>query len=157
MSWELNRPLFRRLVQLYFLGFAFAVPVLVFEVLDPRWSFFTDEFDALVTERFGKPDPVLEEATFWVGVASLAWHLVSAVGLFWYKRWARLGFWMSILPFWAIMLLPGYSTPTYSSPWLDTLTAALESVFGAIFLLSYSRDHGGAWFGSPAQQLSETN
>jgi hypothetical protein len=156
MTWELNRSLFRRLVQLYIFVLLACVLVTVAQLFDSQMVGFSADFDALVAKRFGEPDPVLEDAGMVVLLAVVLWHLVATGGLLRFKNWARWGFWVSAVLMWILTFVPPLR-PMYGWPLGSLLSAAFEGLFATIVLLSYSRDHGGTWFGAAPQQLSETN
>jgi len=158
MSIELNQATFRRLVQLYLLSVAFTFVAFGYEWLSPKWSSFDSEFVALSERHFGTLDgseaTLIALGVYVIGL--LMWGVASTVGLLWFKRWARFGFWASAIAFLPLVYIPGFY-PYYSAP-LSDLSAMIGSVlFGAILLLAYSRDYGAIWFAKRAQTKEESN
>ena len=156
MRFELDQQMFKRLVQLYLLTFLASIGTVVYEVLDPTWSAFHDGFDILVDAHFGPAPEPLQTASLVLALAALVWHMGSAIGLLWFKRWARLGYWASLLPILALEILPLVSRPTVASPWSGWMGEFGAALFGAIVLLAYSSSHGRLWFMTPLDKLKET-
>jgi hypothetical protein len=116
-------------------------------VAGPRFG-FSEAFDQLVVAHFGPsvftgvPDTILA-----VGLcAVLGWMLASTVGLFWFKRWARLGFWLAPLLATVLLMVLEGSRPDFSTPLADVLLTVHSATFGMIILLSYAKDYGADWF-----------
>jgi hypothetical protein len=147
VSIELSRATFRRLVQLYLLSIALVFGAVIFEWLSPKWSAFDSEFVALSEKHFGTLNfgqGVLIALGVYV-LALLAWGIASTVGLLWFKRWARFGFWASAAAFVPVIYVPGFY-PYYSAPLSDLAGMIGSALFGAILILAYSRDYGASWF-----------
>ena len=156
MQVELDRRTFERLVKLYLLTMPAAIALIVFELLSPHWTAFSDEYDLLVESHFSLPAEPWQSAGLAIGVAAGVWHVASAFGLLWYKRWARSGFWASLLAgILASFLLLGLA-PAYRGVWSDLLIFVGSMLMGSILLLAYSRTHGGDWFMKPLDRLKET-
>lgn len=151
MSIELNKLTFRRLVQIYLVLFLVSIPLTVWQVLSPTYEAFDLEFQALVARYYGHTGYSDGEMVA-AGVLLLI-HLASVVGMLWFKPWARLLFWSSIMFLLAFDVIVG--TPV---EWLDrwgswgqVLGSAL---FGAIILLAYSRGHGEVWFRADEKEVT---
>jgi hypothetical protein len=147
MHVELNRTTFVRLVQLYVLTLALEVGAAIYESFGPNWSAFSSDFDALAEQHFSAPsEPILISLAVFYAFP-LLWGLASIVGLLWFKKWARFGFWASVVLFMPTMFIAGMY-PYFVSPWTDLARILSGALFGAILLLAYSRDHGAIWFNS---------
>jgi len=158
MSIELNQSTFRRLVQLYLLSVALTFVAFGYEWFSPKWSAFDSEFIALSEKHFGTLNAeigtLIAIGVYLIGL--IAWGIVSTVGLLWFKRWARFGFWASAIACLPVIYIPGFY-PYYSAP-LSDLGAMISSVlFGAILLLAYSRDYGADWFAGRSQTKEQAN
>ncbi|TRW16955.1 hypothetical protein [Glacieibacterium frigidum] len=145
MTVELNRALFQRFVQLYLVVFGLGLASATYEAFfSPEWKVFDDAFFDLVAEHFGWEDA---SAAYLIPGGALALvHVVSAIGLLWTKRWARMGFATSVVAWIAFDALFGppaayFTGPTYA---LETLSAVAS---GAMILVSYARGAGAVWFG----------
>ena len=149
MAIELNQRLFRRLVQLELLVLALFVAILAFEmIIDPKWVAFDTEFHLLVDRHFGE----VKQSDGWViaqmvaMIMVVAWFFASTIGLFWFRRWARFGFWAAgVVAMMIIFLIDGYR-PNYGSSLYDVFALLDGMLLGAILILAYSRDHGARWF-----------
>lgn len=142
---ELDQKAFRRLVQLYLGVELVGFGVIGVELFTPKLWAFSDDFDRLVQEYFGATNDAAMFTALAFGVVSLTTGIASTVGLLWFKRWARTGFWLSILIALPLLLVPGFWL-TYSTVWSDVLGFIASALFGAILLLSYSSNHGQIWF-----------
>ena len=156
MRLELDRPTFKRLVQFYLLTFAAVVGALAWEAFSPGLRTFAEAYDRLVDAHFGTPAPEWDIAAGVLGMIALLWHLASAFGLLWYKRWARFGFWASLVLILLVEFFPLVSRPGFQTFWTGWFTTVNASLFGAILLIAYSSDHGRLWFMKPLEKLKET-
>lgn len=145
----LSRANFIRLAWLNILCMVLAIPVVVYELLDPRWIKFSSEFDTLSARTFGTSFDTNSIATMVVtGIVLLVAVIMlvaSAFGILWFQRWARLGLWLGMLIFLPLMAVPGFY-PTYTNVWWDLLALIGGPITGAILLMAYSPEHGGVWF-----------
>jgi hypothetical protein len=136
MELKLDKPAYRRLVQLYLVSFLLLIGAAVYSVVDPVLSSFDADFQELVGKHFRHA--AASDVMAAVGGMFLVTHLGATIGLLWFKAWARLLFWSSFLITYAITVI--FEPPVYySTSWL----------FGAIIILSYSKDHGVIWFSKP--------
>lgn len=157
MSITPDRALFRRLVRLYLLLSAVAIAATVYEAAAPGWREFSDEFDLLVQRRFGSVSDVLVIGSGAAMLLCLVFHVVAAIGLLKFRRWARLGFWASIIVTLPVLWVPGLGVPFYSGAVTWTAQAAGSMLFGAILVLAYAEGLGAIWFatGAPAQAIED--
>ena len=143
MRIELSQASFRRCVQLYLAGSLLAMALCVWQVLDPRLTAFDFEFRELLRRHFGWSD-YSNQALAAAGIFCVA-HLTATIGLLWFRRWARLLFWSSVLL--SIALVTALGPPV---EWYDRWTMALEVVFcglfGIIVFSSYASGFGEDWF-----------
>lgn len=154
MAIELNRALFKRLVWLYLASIAaFALSVL-FMIFDATFAALELEVGALIARSYGSLDdlstPVLVTIAVGLGVL-LLWSLASTIGLLFFKRWARLGFWASLLPAVPLFLLVGVY-PALTSGAHELTLIISSGLFGAILLISYASGLGDVWFGRSESQ-----
>ena len=157
MTFELDRAMFKRLVWLNIVASISVVVAIVPQYLVGRWADFNLAFDALVEERFG-PLPLagtVEIVALLLMAAAVTWSLASTIGLLWFKRWARVGFWLS--PIICVVLLAIYDgfRPTFRSSLDDGLAAAANAVFGAVVFLSYAKGLGAEWFKASEPALKD--
>lgn len=156
MQIELSRTTFRRLVQLHI---AMAVLSLVSYArlyLMPSWIDFSADFEGLIAEHFARQEPPEWQAVV-AGVVFLVvgiWSIASLVGLLWFKRWARLGSWLSLIIFFVLGMLLG-GKPSFSTLADDALLIFSSGLFGAIVLLSYAKGLGSEWFARSALKTEE--
>jgi hypothetical protein len=151
---ELNRALFRRLVWLYLASVvAFALSV-VFMAFDSKFSVLEREVDGLIARSYGAIDDLSMPVLIAMGVGLvliLIYWLASTIGLLFFKRWARFGFWASLLPtapmFLVVNVYPALTTGAHE------LTLFISSgLFGAILLMAYASGAGDDWFGHSERQ-----
>ena len=148
---ELNKATFKRLVWLYILSAVFGVGVYIFEYLDPTYSAFVEEFDALVTKYDGSVDDISISYLVLLGViisVDLIWAVASVVGIMKFKRWGRFGFWASFVLFLPLMAVPSFY-PAVTSAMNEFLMIVSTSLFGAILILAYADGYGNDWFNPP--------
>ena len=146
MQLNLDQPTFKRLVQLYLATVMVAYGLQVWDAFDPTQQAFSEAFERLVETRFGQSGQDWQARAYYYGLLGMVWHLASAIGLFWYKRWARFGFWASLL---LVLLLESIAfsfRPIFQMGWAGLFTSAITALFGAIVLIAYSSDHGHIWF-----------
>ena len=156
MQIKLNRTAFRRLVQMYMLSTAVCIALAARFLIVPRWAAFEEEFRLLAETHFGGPPPDwLMWLSLAVGALSIEWIVVSIAGLFWFKRWARLGTWASIPGCFIAMLVMIGETPEYTTLIDDLFTMTNSALLGAIVLLSYAKGYGAEWFALPAIAAEE--
>ena len=143
MSIEWNRTSYSKLLQLYVLTFILSVLACAYEVV--AWSDFATEFDKLTITYFGEPTDAEWVVAGTIALPALVAHMCSIVGLFRYRSWARILFWISLI----VLLLPA-ALPGLSVSYTGFATMILEAIgsalFGMIVMISYSKDHGGVWF-----------
>ncbi len=151
MQFELNKNMFRRLVKLIFVVLAACLAAVAYELSSPKWTTFSDDFDALATKHFGTATDAVLIVAGGVGLVSVVWSIASLIGLLSFRRWARWGSWASLLLFVPLTFIPGFY-PYYTTPLYDFLAILSSALFGAVMLLAYSRDHGAIWF---ERQISE--
>jgi hypothetical protein len=153
MVLELNRATFHRLVQLHLIMLPLAIGAGLAELLNPQWLAFADEFDALAERHFGT-GVFSERAPFWplaLLLAPVIWNFAAAIGLLWYKRWARFGSWASVVVLGlATLMFDGYR-PDYMLPLTNWLQALDGMLFGALLLMAYADGYGSEWFGRSAR------
>ena len=148
MILEPDRATFRRLIWLHIAASIAAVVAIGVPFFLPRWAAFDSAFEQLADQSFGVE---ATSASFLVVigavlVAAVVWAVVSVIGLFSFKRWARFGFWASnlistVLIFPIMGLRPFWGVVTEDVPAL-----LAGATFGAIVLLSYLRGAGAVWF-----------
>ena len=148
---ELNRATFRRLVQLYIVTLLLSSVPAIWQLFDPFWKSFDERFEQLVLSQFGQqahPDWLMWTA----GISFVlvgTWSVASMVGLLWFKRWARLGFWASAIPLLALASVTLGFRPYFATMLDDIFGIVGEALFGAIVLLSYAEGLGAEWFAPP--------
>lgn len=154
--WTLDRDLFRYLVGVYALVLILDGTCIAYEMFAPGWREFSSASDLLIDEHFGTPDDTQLIVGFCFFVVALAWHLAALVGLRKFNRWARLGFWASVVAATVAVYGAGGFVPYFAGPLSSTVTEIGTGLFAVILLLSYSREHGAVWFRKPLETLKET-
>lgn len=155
MEWKLDQRLFRRLVGLYSASFVLVIAYGLFESFGPASRSFSDEFDLLVARHYGVQDETRLLVGLPLALVGLVWHIAAILGLFRFRRWARLSFWMSMaFTILAICLTDGMR-PAFGSP-IGTLASEVSTgLFAVVLLLLYSTEHGAVWFRTPLETLKE--
>ena len=151
MTIEWNRASYIRLLQLYVLSLVLTVLSAAYELF--AWSDFSTEFDKLTDTYFGEPSDAQWIAVSIITVPAMVAHICSIVGLFSYRSWARLLFWVSLIALLLPSATPGLSV-TYSGFAIMILETIGSALFGVIVMISYSKDHGGVWF-TPGRNNAE--
>lgn len=148
MRIELSEASFRRCVQLYLAGSLLTIALCFWQVLDPRLTAFDFEFRELLRRYFGWSE--YSNQALGAGLIFTAAHLAATIGLLWFKRWARVLFWSSVLL--TVALVTALGPPV---DWSDRWTMAFEVVFwglfGIIVFSSYASGFGEDWFNRGAK------
>ena len=154
MQLHLDQARFKRLVQLYLLAILAVYGVQVLDAFDPGQQAFHEAFERLVERRFAQIGQDWRARAYYYGLAGMVWHLTSAIGLLWYKRWARVGFWVSMV---LVVLLESMATslrPAFQMGWAGLLASAMMALFGAIVAIAYLSDYGHIWFCKDKKEAS---
>ncbi|QNA84579.1 hypothetical protein G4G27_11700 [Sphingomonas sp. So64.6b] len=142
---ELTKTGFKRLVWLSILLTLPMVSLAIWEVVDPAWSEFDDQFEALRDRSFQSLLP----AHIWMtgGGLLLSAQLVASFALLGFRGWSKPLFTISTIGL-IIFDLVADAGPSYMSGAGYALSALDNAVAGTILLLLYSADHGAEWFKS---------
>lgn len=146
MAIELDRRLFKRLVWLNIICAVLGISATVVEemIIFPD---FEAAFDELLATQFSERPDLPDFSWQDVVVALMAcWALASSIGLLWFQRWARFGFWASSLAIYPAMFALYPYEPAYMMPSYEVTIFVSAALFGAIALLSYAKGCGSVWF-----------
>ncbi|WP_076068617.1 hypothetical protein [Sphingomonas montana] len=151
MVLELTKAMFRRLVMLELLITVVAVPLLVWQQLQPEWIKFDAEFEALIVGMGGRT--AMSDSELVLSAPILVSLVVALIGLLSFKPWARtlyLASWGAAL----LLSLFWFGPANYATAAEDLIETLDDVIGGAILTLAYGRSLGADWFAGTSSNPS---